>query len=380
MQEACKQVLEFVGGRRAFLELVVGPKLPQSIQLDPSAIAFPLTPIGNGLNVDYGCHFLRMLGVPFDKNFVVTAVQQGTPFNDAAAVVYTDLQDEDYDLAGTGRLQKVLRYRALLALYAGGPFTPIMRMKWTEPKMAHMEFLPPKYRRGLNSRQPDDPISADFIRACSGEHASDDQLHYFISLLEQAAGLSDEHFRIARMYSLLETMAASITSQFERQAGRPMTRTAIRFMTGYFMDFDVPRFTVGTATDYEFDHIELSGLVRHKIFHGGGPLQRNDVPEKLQIGVDLLHRRPDLIAHALRRDCEMELVGWARRESRAWQARNGVEFAIPSRDPNYDGKTLAKRLISSPAPIGSPIGSVNVKVTGNDIGVVRLQIIQAGGE
>jgi hypothetical protein len=154
-----------------------------------------------------------------------------------------------------------------------------------------------------------------------------------------------------------------------------MTRTAIRFMAGYFIDFDIPRFTLGNSDDYEFDHIELAGQVRHKIFHGGGSLKVSDVPAKLKRGVELLHRRPDLIAHALRRDCEAELTGWAHRTSRAWQAQNGTVFELPSRDPNYDGKTLAKRLISSPELPGSPIGSVNILVKGADIAAVRLEII-----
>ena len=381
MQDASKQILEFVGSRKAFAEILIGPKISGALQIDDRTRAVPLGPVGNGGNVQFGCQLLTTLGIPNDQGFRVEAQRQGALFNESTAVIYIELPDEDFVLAAKGQYQKAIRYRALLALYAGGAFTPVMRIKWIEPKLAHVEFLPPKYRRGLSGRHSDDPISDEFVRLCAGDHAGDDQLHYFISLLEQASELSDEQFRIARLYSLLETMAGSITSQFERQlAGRPMTRTAIRFMTGYFMEFDIPRFTVGETADFEFDHIELAGNVRHKIFHGGGTLQRSDVPSTLRVGVDLLHLRPDLLAHALRRDCENELSGWAKRESRAWQAKNGKEFDVPVRDPNYDGRTLAKRLISSPAPFGSPIGSVNVKVTGVDIGIVRLQIAQSSGE
>lgn len=375
MEQVCNQILSFLAGRPAYLEIIVGPRIQASLQLDEFTQVFPLAPTGNALNVDFGCHLLHFLGIPYDDGFVQTAITQGSPFNDATAVVYSNLSSEDLELAGSGLLKKIGRYRALLSLYSGGPFSPIMRMKWNEPRLAHVEFLAPTYRRGLSSRLEDDPISSDFLQFCASDRDDDEQLHYYISLLQQASELADEHFRIARMYSLLETMASGISSQFERDAKKPMTRAAIRFMTGYFIDFDIPRFTLGKSDDYEFDHIELAGQVRHKIFHGGGQLKTSDVSAKLKPGVELLHRRPDLIAHVLRRDCEAQLTGWARRSSRAWQAQNGIEFELPSRDPNYDGKTLAKCLISSPEPPGSPIGSVNVLVKGTDIAGVRLEIV-----
>lgn len=375
MEKACKQILDFLAGESAYIEIVVGPKIQATLKLDEFTRAFPLAAIGNALNVDFGCNLLYFLGIPFDQSFVKTAKNQGSPFNDATAVVFTNLSSEALELAGSGQLKKVGRYRALLSLYAGGPFSPIMRMKWTEASLGHVEFLPPSYRRGLSRRLKDDPISSDFLKFCASERDDDDQLHYYISLLQQASELADEHFRIARMYSLLETMASGISPQFEREAKKPMTRSAIRFMTGYFLDFDIPRFTLGESDYYEFDHIELAGLVRHKIFHGGGQLKTGDVAAKLKPGVELLHKRPDLIAHVLRRDCEAQLSGWAHRTSRAWQAQNGTVFELPSRDPNYDGTALAKCLISSAKSPGSPIGSVNVLVKGADIAGVRLEIV-----
>ncbi|MGM0832885.1 MAG: hypothetical protein ACQEUK_08615 [Pseudomonadota bacterium] len=375
MEKACNQILSFLDGQSAYIEINVGPKIQVALELDEFTRAFPLAPTGNVLNVDFGCNLLGLLGIPFDESFVQTANIQGSPFNDATAVVFTNLSAEALELAGGGQLNKVVRYRALLSLYAGGPFSPIMRMKWTEPSLAHVEFLPPPYRRGLSHRLEDDPISPDFLRFCASEREDDDQLHYYISLLQQASELADEHFRIARMYSLLETIASGISSQFEREKKKPMTRAAIRFIAGYFIDYDIPRFTLGKSDYYEFDHIELAGRVRHKIFHGGGQLRVSDVPAKLKPGVELLHRRPDLISHILRRDCEAQLTGWARRTSRAWQAQNGIEFELPSIDPNYNGKELAKCLISSAEPPGSPIGSVNVLVKGSDIAGVRLEIL-----
>ena len=57
-----------------------------------------------------------------------------------------------------------------------------------------------------------------------------------------------------------------------------------------------------------------------------------------------------------------------------WLAQNGTNFDLPERDPNYDGRELAKPLISGSSEPRSAIGSVYVKATGADIGIVRLHL------
>ena len=180
MEKTCNQIVSFIAGRSAYVEILVGPKIQSTLDLDAFTRAFPISPTGNALNVDFGCNLLRFLGIPLDESFTQTAQNQGAPFNDTTAVVFTNLSTEVLELAGSGQLEKVDRYRALLSLYAGGPFSPIMRMKWAKPNSAHVEFLPPSYRRGLSSRLEDDPISPDFLQFCATERDNDDQLHYYI--------------------------------------------------------------------------------------------------------------------------------------------------------------------------------------------------------
>ena len=158
-----KKISHFVAGRQVFIEVVVGPKLNQPIHFDSSACAFPIFPIGNALNINFGCEFLKSLGIPIDNGFIQTKIAEGIPFNDATALVYVCLSTEEIQKASLGNLQKVNLHKALLALYCAGSFTEIMRIQWTKPKLAHVQLNSPKYRRGLANRANDDSITPGFI-------------------------------------------------------------------------------------------------------------------------------------------------------------------------------------------------------------------------
>jgi hypothetical protein len=368
-----RAIRRLIGSRRAFIELTLGPALPHPLILDDHTVAYPLLPIGNSSNIDFGISFLELLRIPTDDEFRRQAEGQGQNFHSAVATVYSELSDEDFDQAATGKLGKVERYRALLAVYVGGEVIPFARIKKDPSGPSEAEFLGPKYR-GVARDQTLDAISPAFVRQSATEFLQDDQLHYYISILEQTYGITDQLFRIARLYSLLETIAGGVASQFKEGGSTTGTRTAIRFVLGYFRTFDIPRFTLLPDKDFEFDHIELAGRVRDRIFHGGGELVESDVPAALRPSIGLLKARPDIIAHQLRKDCELEISRWASKESIAWKARNGETFKPPVRDPNYNGRSLLKPLLSSsPAPNAS-ISSVFVQVRGLDIGAVRLDL------
>lgn len=374
LKEISRAIKRFVNGKRALIEISVGPPLPQVLQLDRQTLAYPLGPIGNGANIDFGIRLINSLGVPSDLGFLKEAEQQGAPFNDLMALVIVGLENDEFDKAARGQSKRIDRCRSLLGLYVAGQQMPILRIQWNEPKLASAEFLAPIYR-GVRNRVSDDPISPEFLSSCTSEHYTDDQLHYFIGILEQIHGIKEFSFKIARYYSLLEVMSSPIKSQFEKQSGgSSITRTAIRFMLGYFQEFDIPRFTINPENDFEFDHIELAGRIRDKIFHGGGEIKHSDVPIELRSGVDLLNQRPDMITHWLRRDCESEIFRWAQRSSRAWLAQSGTNYILPKRNPNYDGRVLIKPLISSSNSQLSAVGSAYARVSGSEIGILRLHI------
>jgi len=376
IRDVSKAIKRFVDGRRAFLEVSGGPPLGDFLRFDEDTAAYPLGSLGNDANIQFGIRLLRSLGVSTDQGFLDAARQEGQPFNHLNVIVYAGLGDDEFQRATQGLSQRADRCRALLGLYTGGEQVPIIRFKWAEPRHGEAEFLGPRYR-GIPNRAVDDPIDLEFISVCATDHYENDQLHYFIGIIEQIYSVGNQVFRIARYFSLLEAMAGAINAQFKNEVGedREMTRTAIRFMVGYFLEFDVPRFTIEPDRDFEFDHIELAGQVRNKLFHGGGDLSHDDVSKVLHPGVDLLREAPDMISHRLRRDCELEIARWARRDSRGWLAQNGEVFEMAERDSQYDGRKLTKPLVTKSAKTGA-IGSVYAKVPGNETAIVRLRLTE----
>lgn len=374
LDRTLRKLRRFRGNRRSFVEILSGPSLARTIYYDANTAAFPLFPLGNRAVVDFGVSVLNGLGVPTDHAFIAEANRQGEPFNDLTVIIYTGLSDQEFDLAATGSSTYTDRVRSLLSFYTAGSHTIIMRFKWTKPEQGHAEFVAPPYRRGIINRYTDDPVSVELLGRCVTDRISDDRLHYFIELLVQSHAIEDEQFRIARLFSILELLSGPIKSQFNKQGHEKATRTAIRFMLGYFVDFDIPRFTLLPDREFEFDHIELAGRLRDKIFHGGGTLDATDVATILQPGVELLKLRPGMISHQLRKDCEREIGRWATGESRARQASEGTEFQYPVRDQNYSGKELAKPLISGTADPKTAIGSVFVRVEGGDSSIVKLHL------
>lgn len=374
LKETCKAIKRRVDGARAFVELTIGPALAAPIDLDANTSCYPLVPIGNEDNISFGVRLLKLIGVPVDEAFLATAREQGQGFNSITATVYTGLTDEQWPLAGAGLLPAIDRNRSLLGILVGGNPTTMARIQLGRDKRnSAVEFVAPLYR-GVH-RAPGDPINIEFVRRCAEQMNDDARLHYNISILDQIYGITDQSLKIARSFSLLESMAGPIEAQFSAASdGKGSTsRKAIRFMLGYYVDFHIPRFTVGND-DYVFDHIEFAGRLRHKIFHGGGVLTPHDLTKDLAPGLVLLERRPDLITYMLRLDCEREIAAWANRTSKAWRVQNGEKFAETPRDPHYDGGKLARALVSSAAPAGSPIGSIYATSPQGSLSGVRLEV------
>lgn len=157
-------------------------------------------------------------------------------------------------------------------------------------------------------------------------------------------------------------MAGKVIGRFDSEekakgSNRPTSRDAIRLMLGYFQTQDVPEFQEGRRI-LSFDHIELAGRLRHKLFHGGGCLNDDDVPKSLLSARDFLYERSDMIAYILKIDCEREIAAWVTGQSIAARSHAGEVFRQVPRDPNYDGSKLFKTIVSSQPGAGEAIASV----------------------
>jgi len=372
--ETVSSIESFVGKRNAFIDVCVGPALAQMLQLDQDTAAFPLKPLGNHANVSYGVELIRLLGVRTDRNFQETAVAQGRIFQSVVALVHCGLSPEELRRAKEGTSAHVSRSRALVSFFLAGELVPFIRFAWLEPGKGEAEFLAPRGLNGVPNRHPDDPVSHAFLQKVHVAVENDDLFHYYLGLLQAAEGEADPSFRIARLFSLLESLAGPITGSLKQVDKNVGSRTGVRVLLGYYLDFDIPIFTVDGTTEYEFDHIELAGQLRDRLFHGAAILKEDEVKDALKLGVQLLHINPSMIAHALRRDCEIELVRYAERTGRSWRSRNGESISLPERIPSEQLKQLAKLHVTGTSVSTGNIGSAVIQVTGPSAAFVKLKL------
>lgn len=373
-KETIAAIVEFVNRRRAFVDVCIGPALSDKVKLDDKTAAFPLKPVGNYANVSYGTELIRELGVPINRSFLETSVKQGRPFNNIVVLVHCELADDEFELAKAGRSTHVSRVRALLAFFSAGELVPIVRFAWHQPNFVEAEFLAPRALNGVPQRHQDDPLSIEFLREVHASVEGDDLFHFFLGQLHGAQGEPDSLFRIARLFSVLEALAGPITRALKKKDPKIGSRTGVRVLLGYYVDFDVPRFELEEIGSVEFDHVELAGQARDRLFHGAGPLKLDEASAALRPGVELLQKHPNMIAHALRRDCERELVAYAKRTGRAWRARQGEIFESPEKLSGEQLGALAKLHVASKTPPNGNIGSVYVRISGPSAALVRLGI------
>jgi hypothetical protein len=367
-------IKDFVGKGLFYIEIYCGANTFRNIKIDKDILIVPLGSIGNKQNIGYGSIILNKLGIETDKNFTDFAINEGLLFNSSSAIVYRNMSKNDIKKCIKEEFTKAKKIKTLLSIYTGGSLHKIINIMKNQDGGTSAKFLAPTTKRGLQSRTKDEPFGDDFIKYFTQEHLNNDGIIYRLSLLDQANSTPDESFRIASYFSILETLASPITSQFKEQTGDNKKRAAIRYMLGYFIKQHTPKFTINNSQEFEFDHIELAGKVRDKIFHGGGGLKEKDVNINLKSGVLLLQSRPDMICHVLRRDCEIAIYTYAKKESLAFKAKNGFKVKYLPPNTNYDKNKLRRLFVNSESEKGGTIGSVFVKTDGLDSDTLKIRV------
>ncbi|HEV7458247.1 MAG TPA: hypothetical protein VGN96_15860 [Roseococcus sp.] len=370
-----REIGAFVKSRPTFAEVCIGPGLNKTLRISENVSSFSIGSLGNIQNIEFGIRLINAIGIKTDDRFRRQASDQGKEFNEIILNVFAGFSLSELNLASTGGSAVVNEYRDLVGLYVGGLLYPIMRINWSYVHKNSCEFLAPNYQRGIK-RNEFDPIDIDFLKLCITKRSDDERLYRYIRMYNRNTQLNDELLRIAAMFSLLEYMASPIAAHFARKpnSAKVGSRTIIRFMRGYFETLDIPKFTLyknGNPIDFEFDHIELAGKVRDSLFHGGTMPTEADLGPRLKHARKLLAESPDMIASALRKDCEHEILLWANRSSRVWDILSGRSYDLPPKDPEYSGRELMRPYFSGSIPnVG--IQSAYIQVKGSDVAFLRL--------
>ncbi len=133
---------------------------------------------------------------------------------------------------------------------------------------------------------------------------AENDVHFLfaIGLYKDALAEDNQIFKIARFFSCLESLAYKIKSK------EPATRKAVKTLLG-LNDGAMMHINIGEK-EYAFDRIEIAGRLRDKLFHGA-QFKEGDLNSQSKHVFELMECQPELIADALRDDCELEFSRWA---------------------------------------------------------------------
>jgi len=146
---------------------------------------------------------------------------------------------------------------------------------------------------------------------------ADERFELALSMYRDALHEKNKLFKIARLFSVLESLAYALISDDVR------SRKAIRTMLG--LENGAVGEVAYDGRRVRYERIELAGRLRDRVFHGAH-FRREDLNSEWRDSFDLLTDRPDDIASALKSDCELELARWGNGTSKARTA------AIAKRD------------------------------------------------
>lgn len=349
----------------AYIEIVSGPSIKGELRLSEHIWAFSIGPIGNAHVVHIGTFFMKMILMKVDQNFIQEALFQGNGFHELTVIVDTSYSIDEIKNIKSRENNRSEKIRSLLGLYAGGYMKLLVSIKKLEG-VSSAEFLSPPEKNGVMPRGEDDIISLNLLNRCLNSHNDDEQLHYWISLLVQTQQLTDDKLKISRLFSLLELMSNRITQSFidysnYKKQKLSITRTAIRTLLGYYIDINTPKFIIQDYGEFEFDHIEVAGKLRDKIFHGSGNFRESDLDVNNRAGYKVYKSKPDMISHVLRRDCELAIFNWINKQGFGWQAEQGVCTIFPKKLTQSDLVLLPRLHVVSKLEATSSIGSVFVQ-------------------
>jgi hypothetical protein len=193
------------------------------------------------------------------------------------------------------------RAEQLISWVSGDNLTEFAYLIATEAQ-AYFRLTPPHSSRrlllGPGNVGKDLQHNVDNIRQSAD---IDERFALALSMYRDALHEKNVLFKIARLFSVLESLAYAL------KGDGVGSRSAIRTMLGLEKGATGEVSYNGRRIRYE--RIELAGRLRDRVFHGA-QFRSEDLSAEWRDSFDLLTDRPNDIARALMSDCELEFARW----------------------------------------------------------------------
>jgi hypothetical protein len=308
MQPALQEELR---RRPSVHQLCYGPFLQETIRLDSDVLAVPLQPFGFKGEAEYLSRYLKdCLGGQVEASRFAELCASAENALPVIALCVSNLVEGSVELLEDLVRPRLERSRLVLSWATGDNVVPFAVATATLSSF-YFRLLPPssRYRRRLGFGN----TGADFqsqIERIAKATASDEHFSFALALLHDALHEPNHLFRIARLFNVLESLAANLkTETFP-------SRKAVRYMleSQGGMNAKVQSQLTFRGTQIDYDPVEIGGRVRDKLFHGV-PFRREDLNAEARPVFDVLSKEPQLIADTVLALCELEVARWANGKS-----------------------------------------------------------------
>ncbi len=208
-----------------------------------------------------------------------------------------DAPAEELERLAAPRLE---RARRIFSWISSGEITAFASVIATSETTSFRPIPPPQSDRqmlfGLGGTKSDYQAS---INRIANKLVEDERFAFALSLYHDALRESDQRFRIARMFNVLESLANDIKTK--EIPSRKAVRQLLGLSGGATME------AVVEGQKYRFDCIEVAGRLRDRLFHGSD-FSLSDLNADTRSVFALLTSHPEIVANAMAGYCELALA------------------------------------------------------------------------
>lgn len=303
------EALTFLSQRPSVHQLCAGAHLQAPFRVGLDVLAVPLEPLGYLPQATHLARFVNeVLQAPIDQaSFARLAASGHTalPIIVLTAPMTLDAAPADLETLAVTRLEQA---RQVLAWATGDSLWPFGMVVCSSTDSHYRLILPHSRRRqrlfGLGGSAGDFQETLSRIKTAAD---TDQRFAFALALHHDAVREPNPHFRIGRLFNVLECLAYRLKS-----SALP-SRKAVKYLLGIEAAPDTVLEWEGRP--YRIDTVEIAGRVRDKIFHGT-PFEAADLTVESRPAFDIYERDPTFIADSLAARCEMEIARWANGVSR----------------------------------------------------------------
>jgi hypothetical protein len=296
-----QEVMSILKHKPSVHKLCYGAFIQETIQLKDNVYAVPLKAVGFSDESEYAAKYVVDIcggGVEHSKLDVLKKQGENAL---PVIVLVVQLQEEDTPENMEKFAETELRIPEKVTGWAAGEELKAFAYITCLVEQHYFRVVPPQSRRrqrlGFGNTGSDYSTQIQRMVECA---QNDEHFLFALGLYKDALNESNPVFKIARFFSVLESLAYKIKSQGSRKGVKEL----LGLNDGAMVCYNI------AGVEYKFDRIEISGRLRDKLFHGI-PFKEKDLNKASKHVFELLEKQPDTIANSLRDDCELEFARWA---------------------------------------------------------------------